>query len=541
MFYIVQAGTKLQVLAAGGAFVQDITLPAGITIDSTRRAEFGVSGRKLVVANAVNKNIWINPTDFAAYILAIDGPTLKPTLAAGAAGVLSGTYTYWYTFIQKISGVVVDESPFSPFGTVGVVNRQVSGSALQLSGNAQVTGRRIYRSTSGGAIPFFAFDIDDNTTTVFTDNLPDASLDLVASDSTQAVAQGGSDGTTHLKLLTSWKGRLFGVSDDPALVDHAIYTEENKIWGWSNENDFPIDAGEDKAGITGYLPRRDSLGIAKQNRLVKLIGSSNSDFQIIHVWENVGVIASKSIVIIRDTAYFLAADGVYSWDDNDGVKCLSRDKVDPWFTRDEVFDRNRFPEALGAWNPHTNCYELALVPAGGDDLTVWVAVELTTGQWFGPHLTEAFTPTMRALFRDDEAVLRPVMGGDDGFIYLQNRDGARDIPGDPGDGSNAVAISADAMLAWLTQGNPDLTHFWGRLTLLSRLETQGQLTITPTVGRLDSNPSTGQVFDLTLGRQIQNRLGVGPLATLRFLQEAVGEQFLAYGVEITNVSTRGRR
>ncbi len=541
MFYIVQAGNTLQVLAAGGAVVQDITLPTGVTMVDTVRARFAVSARKLVVSNAVSKNIWIDPTDFSAFILAITGPTVKPTLAAGVAGILSGTYTYWYTFVHKIGGIVVDESPFSPLGTVGVVAQKVNGSALQISADSQVTGRRVYRSTTNGAVPFFAFDIDDNTTTTFTDNLADASLSLVASDSTQANAQAGSDGASKMRLLTAWKGRLFGVSDQAALVDHALYTEENKIWGWSLENDFPIDAGEDKAGITGFLPRRDSLGIAKQNRLVKLIGSSNSDFQIIHVWENVGVIASDSIQIIRDTAYFLAADGVYSWDDNDGVKCLSRDKVDPWFTKDETFDRNRFPDAVGGWNPSTNCYELLLVPAGGDDLTVWVAVELTTGQWFGPHLTTAFTPTMRSLFRDDNAVLRPVMGGSDGYIYLQNRDGGRDLPGPGNDETDAVAITADAMIAWLTQGNPDLTHFWGRLTLLSRLETNGQLTIIPTVGRLDSNPSTGQVFDLTLGRQIQDRLGVGPLATLRFLQDAVGEQFLAYGIEITNVSTRGRR
>jgi hypothetical protein len=537
MFYAVQAGTAIKILTETGVVFTTITLPSGVTIDATRRARIVPFARKVIVTNAPSKNIWIDPADFSCHLLSIVKPPSAPTLANGGAGLLNGDYIYRYTFIRKSGSTVINESAMSDSATITVTNDQVDISDIEVSTDPQVTGRRFYRSAGTGSELFFAFDINDNVATTKTDNVPDAGLDTVAADQGIEPAQGGSDGTSHMTLLTAWKNRLWGRSDVEELVDHILYTQENLMYGWSGDQDFPAyPQGEDRAGITGYAPRRDALGVFKQNRLLKIIGSTEDDFQVLIVVEQLGCVAPDSIVIIRDAAYFLAADGVYRWDD-EGVVCLTRESVDPWFTRDDVFNREAFPNAIGAWNDRTNSYELQLTSAGGTTLDRWIAIELSGGQVFGPHFTAALTTTARAMLRGDDAVKRPAFGGDDGFIYLQNQPGAQDIDGE----AVSWAISATARCAWLMQGNPDLTHVWGRLSLHSRLETGGTLGIAATVGGLDSTQAAPQSFDLTKGREIKNRLGIGRLCQLVMTQEAIGEQFLVYGLEITPVGTRGRR
>lgn len=537
MFYAVQAGSDIQIVTELGALFTTITLPPGVTIDATRRARIVPFARKVIITNAPNKNIWIDPADFSCWLLSIVKPTTAPTLANGGAGNLNLTYIYRYTFVRKSGSTVVNESAMSDSATITVSNDKVDLSNIETSSDTQVTGRRFYRTAGDGAELFFAFDINDNVATTASDNIADAGLDTVAADQNIEPAQGGSDGTSHMTLLVAWKNRLWGRSDDEELVDHILYTQENLMYGWSGDQDFPAyPQGEDRAGITGYAPRRDALGVFKQNRLLKIIGSTEEDFSVLIVVEQLGCVAPDSIVIIRDAAYFLGADGIYRWDD-EGVMCLTRDSVDPWFTSDDVFERALFPNAIGAWNDRTNCYELQLTSAGGTTLDRWVAVELSGGQVFGPHQTAAFTPTSRAMLRGDDAVKRPVIGADDGFIYLQNQPGAQDIDGE----ATSWAIAATARCSWLMQGNPDLTHIWGRLSLHSRVETNGTLGIASIVGGLGDAQSAPQSFDLTKGREIKNRLGIGRLCQIVMTQEAVGQQFLVYGLEITPIGVRGRR
>lgn len=537
MFYLVQAGSSLQIVTESGSIFQTLTLPSGVTLDATRRARFAVLQQKVIISNAPSVNLWMDPATFDLFTLAIDPPSGAATLTAGAGTHLTGDYQVRYSYVHKIGTAVVNESPLSPDSATITLTASGLTATIANSTDSQVTGKRLYRTTAGGADFLFWGDVDDNTTTTFTDDTPDVGLgDLVNPD--LAPPQGGSDGTSHLTLLTAWKNRLWGRADLPALVDHVLYTDDSLFYGWSPDNDFPAwPTGEDATGIVALAPRRDALGILKRNRLLKITGSSDDDFAVLIVVEGTGCVASDSVVVIRDAVYWLGADGVYRWDDS-GVACLSRTKVDPWFTRDTVFDRSRFPDAVGGWNPRTNCYELQLVPAGGSSTTTWIAVDLDTGNWFGPHITGAFTPTLRTLLRTDAGVYRPAMGGSDGYLYLQNQSGGADVDGPT---ATPTAIAADALLAWMTQGDPDLTHYWGRVSLHSRIEVSGTLTVTPTVGGLGSGAQPAITFNLTLGREIARRLGVGRLATLRLRQSTAGTQFLAYGLDLTPIGVVGRR
>lgn len=528
MFYLAHAGASLQLVKSDGTIVT-LTLPTGVTLGDYR-ARTAVLGSHVAIVNAPSENLWLDADDNALRRLSSQPPEAAPTLAAGAATGLTGEYNAKVSFaVKNADGDVLRESPLSPQSVpITLANTRLAYSNIPISTDTDVNCRRIYRTAAGGTVYFLAYDLDDNFTTAFDEAMSDDSLSRLPADP----ALGNPTGTLkgdRLTLIVAWKAHLWAVASRFDLRDHVIFTDANKFYAWPVENDFPAyPAGEDTFGVTGFLARRDALGVLKRNRLLKIVGSTTDDFEMIIVVEEQGCVAPESCVVIRDAGYWLAKDGVYKWDDS-GVVCISRKNVDPWFTSDDFFNRTYFPDAIGAFNPITNCYELGLMSVGSTERDVWVSYHIDKDEWLGPHFTTAFVPTARALLISDGNDLRPVIGGDDGYLYLQNQSGNKDVAGD---GTENI-ITALIEPKWHSLGAPNSVHYWGQLSVLSRIESAGtEMRVTAYVGRLDATAQTNIVLDLTKGRQRVRRLGVGPLCKLHFEQGQLGKRFMLYGYEL---------
>jgi hypothetical protein len=540
MFYLVQAGDVIYVVAAAtGQVVQALVMPSGVTIDATKRARFAVINQQVVISNAPSVNVWVDPFDFTVYKLAIAAPSVAMAAAPSGGGVLTGTYLWRYTYAQRLRGRLVNESPLSPAMAAGVAFTANTAALSSITVDATVgtptNVRRIYRTTTNGADLFFDKEIADNSTTTTTDNNPDAALDITTFDTGIMNAPAGSDGTSQLTLLVAYKGSLFGVGSGADQVDHLVFTENSVPYAWSGFNDIPANpVGEDRYGITGLAPRRDSMLVFKRARTYKLIGSSLSNFDLPVLLQKIGSLSADSVVTINDKTYWLGGDGVYSIDDNDAVANLSRASVDGWFVakNNRFFDTSLFPSAVGSWNPVSNSYELQIG-------TQWVAYQIDSGKWFGPHLTGATTPTGRATLRNADGVYLSFVGGNDGCLYLQNAT----PPDDINVGGTHFAIASDWTLTPMFDGDPGITHYWGKPDLQARVEANGiTLTITSKIGYvnvLTSQPA--QTMDLTKGRQRLARIGIGALCQLEFSQNQVGGQFLLYGLDVEPVNVVGRR
>jgi hypothetical protein len=102
-------------------------------------------------------------------------------LGAGPAALLGGSqYRYYVTFGNNLTGS--DSNPQgmqllgngttsqpNPSVVGGVAVQEVTLSNIPTSPDPQVGNRKIWRTSAGGAVPFYAFTIPDNTTTTFTD------------------------------------------------------------------------------------------------------------------------------------------------------------------------------------------------------------------------------------------------------------------------------------------------------------------------------------------------------------------------------------
>jgi hypothetical protein len=102
-----------------------------------------------------------------------------PTVAlAGAAGNLSnGTYKYEVAFVTS-TGVSTVGTASAPITVIdNTTNGQITLSNIPISTSGfSVTGRRIYRTQANGSTYTTLTTINDNTTTVFTDNIADTTI-----------------------------------------------------------------------------------------------------------------------------------------------------------------------------------------------------------------------------------------------------------------------------------------------------------------------------------------------------------------------------
>lgn len=489
-FYLAQAGDKLYKVDTNGTAVE-LALPAGVTINADRRGRFAILDRVIVFVNAPSLNLQID-ANLVVRILTPVTPATAPTAGVGAAGNLTGSYRYGVTFAITSGTRVVSESAMSdPSSAVVLAAQRGSLTAIAVSTQPNVNARRIYRTLNGGTDFFLVATISDNVTTVLTDNTTDEEAAAGTPLDEELGQPPGATTADYVEEIVAWKDRLWLLSHNEP--DSIRFSGNGLAYAYAEDNEVkakPI--GADLAGGTGFIARRNELGVGKRRKFMKIIGNDESDFEVLGISDDVGIWAPESTVVIRDVGYFLAEDGVYEFGPT-GLKCLSREKVHPWFTTDDYFNRAMFSEAFAHYNQKLDGYQLFLAAAGSDEIDRWVFLDVKTRNWYGPHKTAALTPNCCGVFEDNDGLVVPVIGDADGKIWRMNQPSFRD-----GDS----AIDMDVLGKFHSQGNPDSTKVWGPLSIFTKAESDGELTIEARVGGLDAR--MGPVSITTMARAAQD-------------------------------------
>lgn len=526
-FSVIQAGTSLQLMDTDGGLTT-LTLPSGVTLRSDIPPRWASYREFVILTNTPSRPLTIDASGTVRPLTPL-APVTAPVLSGSTSGTLSGTYQARETYVVfDGNGKLIAESDFSPTSnTVSISSKLLTAASLATSGDT-ISGRRLYRTTTGTSVYFIWIDLDGNVVTTISDDLSDAGLSTFSAP--------GLGTPPHLTLIAEFRDRLFGVGDVER--DSLRYTEVAAPWAWPGDNTFPVPhVGADTIGITSLLNRRDALGVGKLNRFLQFTGTSDSDFRLITLSENCGVLSQESVGIFQDVAYFLWHDGVYRWDPNT-LTCVSDGKVRSWFTTGDFFDRERFGQAFGKVDPVRGKYRLYLINPDGD--WEWVEYDLVTRNWWGPHSTEAFTPT--STFTLYSAGNRPGLasGASDGGVYIdQTPDIDTPVSGSP----RGITFDLDTPPFYAT--DPDYENVWGELSIMGKAQDvaeAGTLTVTPRVGDLGVTPSTPASYDMSLSRQRLGRMGQGKLLSLNLHHEKdADEPVELYGFEIPQVIQVGRR
>lgn len=479
-FYIAQAGDKLlKVDTAGGSM--ELTLPAGVTINANRVAKFAILDRNIVVVNAPSVNLQID-ANLVVRILTPLGPSTAPSAAAGAAGALTGSFRWLITFRIMDGSRTVSESVGSdPTDAVSLTAQKGSLSNIPVSTDPGVNARAVYRTLNGGEDFFLVDLISDNVTTTFDDNTSDETLSESDGLDPDLGEPPGTDSTDYFEDVTVWKSRLWALSHNNP--DYIWFSGVGKAYAIAATNALIAEPiGADLQGATGFARRRNELGVGKRRKFCKVIGTGDEtddglvDFECPTIFEEAGIWAPASVVVVRDMAYFLAEDGVYRYGP-DGVVPVSHDQVKAWFTTDDYFNRAQFPNAFASYNQDIDGYQLFLCAPGSTEFTYWVLLDLKTMRWYGPHRTNGLVPVSAQVFEDDDQLVVPVLGATDGHIYKMNQATLNDA---------GEAIEFDVIGNPHSQDDPDTTKFWGQPTVYTKIETAGTLTVEARVGDLDA-------------------------------------------------------
>ena len=157
-FSYVQGGTALYRMNASGTATA-LTLPTGVTIDSTRVGRFAIIGRQVVLVNSPSINLVIDP-DGTVRPLVPQPPACPPIAAAGASTGLTGAYRVRESFLVLDSGGrVYAESPLGPISnSVTLANQNLSVTGAALSPSSSVGARREYRTAASGAVYYALLD-----------------------------------------------------------------------------------------------------------------------------------------------------------------------------------------------------------------------------------------------------------------------------------------------------------------------------------------------------------------------------------------------
>jgi len=264
-----------------------------------------------IFVNGVDQNLKSigNPTPGGTptyYTLGIPAPLVAPTAVVGGAGVLTGAYSYHYTYVNS-QGQESNPSPVS--ATVNpaaqLVNLTIPVAPAPVGASQQVTARYIYRTEAGGTTYFRVGTIGDNITTAFADNIPDSGLGIQL--------EFDNNFPPPLSMIENHKDRLWGV--DPNFPSNLLFSKQYREGQWPILNSIPVGL-DDGDVITSLVSFFDVLVVFKRKSIYVVSGDQEFNFQLQEAQTDnrIGSVNNRCTAVVDNKVFFLSERGVYSFD-----------------------------------------------------------------------------------------------------------------------------------------------------------------------------------------------------------------------------------
>lgn len=200
--------------------------------------------------------------------------------------------------------------PCYPCATNKAAGEQIKLDPLPTSSDAQVNQRKIYRTVAGGARFYWLANINDNTTTIFYDNIPDSALGTELEEDHDVMPNGKFSVWWDNKLWVS--GKM--LDDDGVAMD----TKENVVYhsrtdepeSFDTDNRYVImRKGEQADEITQMVDYKDAIYVFKRNAIFIIIARPDGNYGRYLLTEDIGCIASWSMVKVCNLLMFLSHKG----------------------------------------------------------------------------------------------------------------------------------------------------------------------------------------------------------------------------------------
>lgn len=271
------------------------------TVESTKRWSvatyakwfFFVNGRDTKAMSKGNLYEW-----------GIPNPITPPSGAAGASGNPDGTYTLYYTYYVKFPNGTIYETGPSPSGSVTVSEEIITWGGIAPSdyaGTGVTIWRRLYRTVSG--VAYRVTTIKDNTTTTYSDNVADTTLD----DYTSIPSASYYQPPLGMHQIEYYLQRIWGIAGNtlyPSVAYYPMVFDPSASIAVTKE-------GEDLTAIKHW---GDQLYLASKVKWYRLQGQDPTTWGIKRTFTDAGVINGHTV---KTTKYGIPGqwyDGIYVFD-----------------------------------------------------------------------------------------------------------------------------------------------------------------------------------------------------------------------------------
>jgi hypothetical protein len=289
------------------------------------------------------------------------------TVGTGAAGALTGTYTYKVTFVAANG----EESDGSGDSAAVILSAQQGSLTVLPTGDARTTARNVYRKGNTLTAHYLVGTIGDNVSTTFSDNQTD-----IAALAAGVILAGDVPGDYPNSRLGSQQVRFPVLHYDRVFW---IVPGTNKII-WSKPlNGFAYAAVNflfvgDSKPVSRIVSIFGELIIIKTDSVWRLTGTDESSFDLSQTPSAVGTDQPFTVVALPDKIIFANRWGL--WMFNGYTSQPLTPKLDLWFkqddrTNEELFGVNGFhpPEVASSTVP------LNFEAVGNSEKYVWAYAE----------------------------------------------------------------------------------------------------------------------------------------------------------------------
>lgn len=303
-FFVAAHGTKVvHDRAVAGTFADAMT-----GLSATASWWFTQVGRFVYSSNGVDAHKKLG-TDTGSFVSwGIAAPVTGPTAAEGAAGALSGTYTFKVTYVLA-SGA--ESNGGSASNSVIVVSKKINLTAIPVSGDSGVTKRKIYGFKSAvSSVYQLVATLDDNTTTTY-----EVVADQDAWTTTLPTDNDPPPAKAWISAYHKNRVWLAGDVDNPTrLYFSKVGVPETALEAFPLENFLTVsmDVGDE---ITGLLPVGDVLYVFGNESVFYVAGSTELTFAPYRTYATAGMPgpwAADRVQILgsEDVAIYLSRNGV---------------------------------------------------------------------------------------------------------------------------------------------------------------------------------------------------------------------------------------
>ena len=421
LFDFTKSNQTKQAIAAAKAGIYKLNsgvwdlLKSGLTGTVNDYVDFVVLRDLLLWCNGVDGALKYDGTTW--YNLGLAAPGSAPTAASGGAGALSGNYSYKVTFYN--AALAHESNPSAVSNTFAASSNQISLTGIPTSADAQVTRRRLYRTSTGGATWRYLAEIADNTTTTHTDNLADSTLGVEVEFSAN-----GLPPTAAMWLI--WRGFTFAVPKNSSRVHFSKQNFPNAF----HANDYRDLDPDDNDVVTG-LHYLDGPVAFKNDSIWNGFGNDRHDIVFEKKVSGIGSVNHVGIVKIpgKPIVMFPSEEGFYSYN---GIneEYLSKEIESEWRSLNRARLRYLYGEV---YKPKNTAWWLASSGASGQH-DLLITFDYVQGQWATRSIANTKANVL-AIIEDASNNESVYLGGYGGHVWQ----------GDSGLSDDGAAISCEVI------------------------------------------------------------------------------------------------